>query len=188
MKPITFLLLTALMMVQCSKPDPMIEINQLVEEGKTSQAKAKYKALVDKENNPNVERNYLRFLFDHKQYIDFKKESAKFLHRYPTDAEVKNLQFNYYAILATNAEQQKDFESAMDYIVTKLLSPDYADFRQWESRQSSILKKWYNHAKEKSDINEQTEVLIKMKNLGFENLARSLAPEDFEKLNVNAAN
>ncbi len=184
----SLLLPTVLLMllVACSSKDPLEEVNALVASGDIVAAKKKYQELVEAENNPNIEREYIKFLYEQKQYQDFKRNVGDYLARYPEDLEIMELNFDYFAMLATDAERQGDYEAALDYIVTKLLSSDYKDFRKWETKQSTVLKKWYTEAEENEDPLAMREALIKMRNLGFENLARSLAPEIYNEIEAAA--
>ena len=166
----------------CQQSDPVQEINDLVAQNKLRDAKIKYRELVEQTDNPNVWRDYIHFLYENKQYVDFDRECASYLRKYPDDVETMNLNFEYYAKLAGEAERQKDFESAMFYIVTHLLSPDFKDYRKWESRQATVLRKWFQDARDKNDITEQKKVLSEMINLKFENLAKSLAPDLYAEI------
>ena len=176
------ILLSLVLLGACSKPDPMQEIDALVAENKIVPAKKKFKELVESESNPDLERQYIRFLWDHRQYRDFIKYAETHLRQYPDDSEIKHLEFEYYAKLAMDAERQEDFATALGYIVSKLLSPDYQNYRKWESRQTTVFKKWFNKAKESDDIVMQKKVLVQMKYLGFDNLAQSLAPDLYNDL------
>ena len=174
--------LTEFLMVGCSSVDPTIEIKQLAASGDVMNAKLKFKALVEKEKDPNLERQYIQFLFEHKQYSDFNRQARTFLAEYPEDKDVKNLKFEFFAKLATDAERSKNYSDANYYIVTELTNPEYAGSSRWEKRQTEILRKWYEQAKEEKDEPKQKKVLSEMKNLGFENLARNLDPEVFKTI------
>ena len=183
MNPFRFLVgVIIVLMFACSSSDPKLEIDKLVKENKIAEAKFKYQALVEKADNPNIERQFINFLFEHNQFYDFKKVSEGFLRRFPGDEEVKQLMFSYYSRLASDAERQELYEEAMDYIVSHLLSPDFPEFRKWESRQTTIFKKWYTLMEEKGDLNGQKKVLSQMKSLGFDNLAKDLAPQLYDEI------
>lgn len=160
----------------------MDEINKLVADGKVSKAKIKYRELVEKEQDPNLERKFILFLYKHESYRDFKRTSSEFLARYPNDKEVTNMVFEYYAMLAEAAEKDERYEDAMDYIVSKLLNPEYSEMARWEKRQTEILQKWYYQVAEKGELNSQKKVLLNMKNLGFENLGKTLDPELYKTI------
>ena len=170
-------ILALLFLFACATADPMDEINKMIAEGKTVQAKQLFQELVAKEANPNVERQFIKFLFEQAQYHDFRREVSDYLGRFPEDGEIKELQFDFYAKLASDAERGGNYEDALDYIVTKLLDQEYQDFRKWESKQATVLKKWYNESKEKEDLASMKDAVMKMHNLGFENLATSLDVE-----------
>lgn len=172
----------ALLLQSCGGQDPMAEVNALIAEGKVPQAKIAYQKLVEKEQDPNLERKYIQFCFEHEQYRDFDRSAIDYLSRYPQDTEVKNLQFEYYAILAKNAERQKDYALALEYVVQKLLNDEYADFEKWEGRQTTLLNKWYEHEKKSNDEEGMKEALITMRNLGFDNLAMDLDEVRFKAL------
>lgn len=172
-------LLIALLLA-CSREDSMKEVNALIEAGKIPQAKMKYKEVVEESGNQRVAQQYIRFLYEHEQFLDFRREAFDYLRKYSDDMEIRLLQFKYYARLASDAEKQGNYALALDYIVTRLLSPDFPDFKKWENRQTTVLSKWYNSAKEKQNLNMQKEVLVQMRNLGFENLAKSVAPELYQ--------
>lgn len=165
-----------MLVLACNKSDPMQEVNALVNQGKIAQAKIKFEELVEREQDPNLERKFIQFCFEHQQYQDFARVSLDYLNRFPTDVEIKNLQFEYYALLAKNAEQRKEYALAIDYIVKKLLNVDYVDHSKWEKRMTSILTKWYQAEKEKGNVNGQREALLRMRDLKFENLANDLDP------------
>jgi hypothetical protein len=169
-----------MLVLACSKGDPMIEVNALIGQGKISQAKIKFEELVEREQDPNLERKFIQFCFEHQQYQDFSRVASDYLNRFPDDAEIKNLQFEHYALLAKNAEQRKDYALAVDYIVKKLLNVEYADHGKWEKRLTSILSKWYQAEKEKGDSNGQREAISRMRDLKFDNLANDLDPELFK--------
>lgn len=177
MKLIRMMAIALMMLVlACSKGDPMAEVNALVSQGKISQAKVKFEELVEREQDPNLERKFIQFCFEHQQYQDFSRVASDYLNRFPDDAEIKNLQFEHYALLAKNAEQRKDYGLAVEYIVKKLLNVEYADHGKWEKRLTSILTKWYQAEKEKGNINGQREAINRMIDLKFENLANDLDP------------
>lgn len=161
----------------------MLEINQLVEKGQIPKAKLKYQELVEREQDPNLERKFIKFCYEHEQYHDFRRQSQSYLSRYPDDKEVKNMQFEYYAKLTRDAERQKLYGTALDYIVTKLLDPDYSESGRWEKRQSEILQKWYEQAE---DDEKRKKILNHMKNHGFENLAKTVNPELYATLEGDA--
>ena len=176
-----------LALVHCSSGDPMKEINALVEAGDIPQAKSKFKQLIAENKVPGIHRQYIQFLFDQKQFLDFRREASDYLNKEPDDQEIKLLQFDYYARLATDAERQENYRQALDYIVSWLLSPDYPQYRKWESRQTTVLKKWYEQAEAKQDPILQKEVLVTMRNLGFDNLALSVAPELYKTIEKQAS-
>ncbi|QTD47546.1 hypothetical protein [Sulfidibacter corallicola] len=103
------------------------------------------------------------------------------MNKHPDDVEIKNLEYDHYADLAESSERTGDYPNAIQYIVQKLLSPDYRDHRRWEGRLGDILRKWYKEAEEQGDINLQKKVLTDMIALGFTNLAESLAPPELKK-------
>ncbi len=178
-------LLTSLLialLLACSGSDSMEEINALIDAGKIPQAKMKYKEMVEDSGQQSLYRQYIHFLHDQNQYLDFRREVSAYLREYPDDKELRLLQFQHYAQLATDAERQGNYALALDYIVTRLLSTDFPDYKQWENRQTTVLSKWFEAAKEKEDLNMQKEVLIQMRNLGFENLAKSVAPELYQSI------
>jgi hypothetical protein len=146
------------------------------------EAKKLYKEWVEAENNPNIEREYIRFLFENKQYRDFDRAVTSYLQSYPEDSEIKNIRFDYYAKLAADAEEQGYYGDALHYIVNFLLSPDFRDYRRWESRQVTVLKKWYEDQEAKKDEAGMRKVLNNMVNLGFENMAKSLNPQIYEEI------
>ncbi|MDJ0836662.1 MAG: hypothetical protein QNK37_09100 [Acidobacteriota bacterium] len=160
----------------------MDEINQMIADGNKVQAKQKFKELVEKEDNPNIERKYIKFLYEQAQYHDFRLSVSDYLRRNPEDGEIKELQFDFYAKLASDAERVGNYEDALDYIVAKLLDEDYKDFRKWEGKQASIFKKWYNEAKEKGDKATMKDAVLKMYNMELKNLAQSLDPELFDEV------
>jgi hypothetical protein len=168
------------LLLACGGEDQRKNIDNLVAQGDVVGAKNTFKELVETSDDPNLTRDYIQFLFEHRQYQDFRRSAREYLAKYPEDKQVKGLMFDYYAMLASNAERQKDFETALDYVVRELLNPDYVDYGKWEKRQTTILTRWFEHAKDKGDDNELRKVLVRMENLGFENLARSLAPELFD--------
>lgn len=171
-----------LLLLACGGNDPLAEVNALIAEGKVPQAKLKFQELVEKEQDPNLDRQFILFCYEHKQYRDFSRMIQDYKRRFPEDVEIKQLEFEYYAILAKNAERQKDFSGALQYVVNKLLDPDYADMAKWEGRQTDILTKWYNHGKENNDEAEMMRALVTMRNLEFTNLAMDLDKERFESL------
>lgn len=172
----------SLSLISCSTVDPMDEINQLAASGKIVPAKKQFKELVEAEDNPNLEREYIKFLYEHKQYLDFKNASSSYLSRQPQDTEIQNLNFDFYAKLATDAERAGNYEDALFYIVNKLLKEEYKDFRQWESKTTVVLKKWFNEAEAKEDEPAMIEIMTQMQSLGYENMAKSLDPALFEKM------
>ena len=179
---IAYICCLLMLLVGCSQRDYSAEIKQLVDDNKIRNAKVLYKEWVEKERNPNIEREYIQFLFDHKQYRDFDNTAKDYLSRYPQDSEVKNLRFDYYALLAGASEREGRYGDALFYITQHLLSPDYRDYRRWESRQGTVLKKWYEYAEKDDDPAERRKVLVQMRNLGFDNLAKSLNPELYAEL------
>lgn len=166
----------------CSSEDPMIEINQLVADKKTGQAKEKYKELVDQADNPNVWREYVKFLFEHNQFHDFKREAREYLAKNAQDLEIRNLQFDFYAKLATDAEKSGSYGTAMEYIHNKLLNENYKEYRKWESKQVAIFSKWFNEVKEKGEESQMDEVISKMIVFGFGNLAREKDEERYVRI------
>lgn len=175
--------LLVVMLVACGGADPMVEINKLVEKGQVPKAKVLYQEWVDREQDPNLERKFIKFCFEHEQYGDFRRQSQSYLSRYPDDKEVKNMTFEYYAKLARDAERQKLYGTALEYIVTHLLDPDYAESSRWEKRQSEILRKWYEQQEDKDG---QKKILNHMRNHGFENLAKTIDPELYSELDAEA--
>ena len=176
------LVISILFLAACGGKDPMAEVNALIAEGKVPQANVVFKEMVEREQDPNLERKYVQFCFEHKQYRDFARAVSDYIARYPEDVELKNLQFEYYAILAQNAERTKDYAMALEYIVQKLLNVDYADHTKWEARQTTILTKWYQHEKEKDNDTGMRKALATMRNLGFGNLGKDLDPERYADL------
>lgn len=171
-----------LFVVSCGKEDKLAKINELIAAGETREATQIYKAWAEESKNPNIQREYIRFLFDNKQYHDFVKEVRPYLSEHREDTAIRDLQFEYYALLARDAERVGNYETALDYIVTYLLSPDFAEYRKWESRQTTILRKWFQEAVDEGDETEQKNVVSKMLVLNFENLAETLAPEIYALL------
>lgn len=172
----------ATILAGCNNADPMAEINQMVADGKVAQAKLKYAELADQSGDKTTRRNYIRFLFEHKQYHDFRNEVKVYLAANPDDKEMKDLEYKHYAKLATDAERAHEYRVAMDYIMSRLLQPDNPDFLKWESRQTTVLKKWYNYGEEIDDVNIQRQAMVEMKNLGFDNLGESLNPDMYAEL------
>lgn len=179
---VCLVLLTFMTWVDCTREDPMKRIDQLVEQGDVPEAKKAFKAYVERSENPNVERLYIEFLFKHKMYHDFRQEAPAFLERFPEDKAIQHLQFEYYALMASDAERLGRYEEALDFIVTHLLDPDYIDHPKWESRQTALLRKWYQEAEDQGNRSLQLKVLAQMKSLGLDNLGRSLAPELYKEL------
>ena len=182
MRNLFALICMGLLLFGCSGTDPQQEIADLIAANKIVEAKTKYEALVESSDNPVIERQFINFLYEHRHYRDFLTRAEGFMKRYPDDTEIKTMIFDYYGMLATDAEKRGDYADAMAYIVSKLLSPDYRDYRKWESKQTSLFNKWYESAKAKGDTNAQRDVLTRMIALGFENMAQSLDPELYESL------
>ena len=170
------------LLLGCATEDPMKKVNALIAEGKVAQAKVEFQKVVDAEQDSNLERKFVIFCFEHKQYRDFTRLVQSYLSRYPDDTELKNLQYEYYAILARDAEKQKNYSLALEYIVQKLLNAEFADSAKWEARQTSILTKWYDAQKEANDEEGMMSALTSMRNLGFVNLAKDLDSERFTSL------
>lgn len=165
----------------------MQEIDKLIAQGEIAAAKQKFRDYSAAEDNPNIERAYIQFLYEHDQYIDFKNSVVTYLNKYPEDTEIKQLEFEYYAKLAADAERIGDYGTAIDYIVKKLLVPEFRDNKRWESRQTTIFRKWYEETKAKGDRVEQERIMTLMRNLGFENLARTIDPEVYDELQQKAS-
>lgn len=177
-----FCLTLVVLVLGCSQRDYQSEIKAAISQDNIREAKDLYKEWVDAEDNPNIEREYIRFLFENKQYRDFDRAISDYLATYPEDSEIKNLRFDYYAKLATDAEEQGYYGDALHYIVNFLLSPDFRDYRRWEDRQTAVLKKWYEEEAKKKNEDGIRKVLVNMMNLGFENMAKSLNPEVYKEL------
>lgn len=171
-----------LVLAACSQRDYQSEIDAAISQDNVRQAKELYKAWVEAEDNPNIEREYIRFLFENKQYRDFDRVVSTYLRTYPEDTEIKNLRFDYYAKLAGDAEEQGYYGDAIHYIVNYLLSPDFRDYRRWEDRQVTILKKWYEEEEKKKDQAAMRKVIQNTINLGFENLAKSMNMEIYQEI------
>lgn len=182
-----FLMLMILVAVSCSSGDPMEEIDTLISQKKYTEAKEKFQKVVDNGAGPAVERRYIEFLYERNLYRDFDKQIKHYLDAYPNDKEVRNLQFEYYAKLASAAEQQGNYQDAMFYIVAHLLSPDYRDYRKWENRQSTILRKWFESAAEKGNEADKKKAITQMINLSFGNLAKTLDIDLYNALSSEAA-
>lgn len=181
------LVAVVLVVVGCKSGDPVKEIDQLIAQKKYIQAKEKFQELVDNGAGPVVERRYIEFLYERKLYRDFSKQIKHYLDEYPNDKEVRSLQFDYYARLAQDAERMGNYQDAMFYIVTHLLSPDYREYRKWESHQTTVLRKWYEDAAAKNDEGDKKKAITQMINLSFENLARTLDPDLFQSLSSQSA-
>ena len=182
MRNLFALICLGLFLIGCTGNDPQQEIADLVAANKIVEAKTKYEELVESKDNPVVERQFINFLYEHRHYRDFLTRAEGFLRRYPEDSEIQTMIYDYYGMLATDAEKRGDYADAMSYIVAKLLSPEYRDYRKWESRQTSLFNKWYEAAKSKNDVNMQRDVLTQMIVLGFENMAQNLDPELFSTI------
>lgn len=177
-----------LILTGCQSDDPVAEIDQLIADKNYSQANQKYKELVDSgKADPAIQRRYIEFLYERKLFRDFAKRIKNYLAAFPNDTEVRNMQFEYYAKLANAAEQQGNYQDAMFYIVTHLLSPDYTDYRKWEARQTTVLRKWYQTAAEKNNEADKKKAITQMINLSFENLARTMDPDLYQALSSQAA-
>jgi len=181
------LVAVVLVVVGCNGGDPQEEIDQLIAQGDYIQAKEKFQELVDGGAGPAVERRYIEFLYERQLFRDFAKQIKHYLDEYPNDKEVRNLEFEYYARLAQDAERMGNYQDAMFYIVTHLLSPDYRDYRKWESRQTTVLRKWYEDAAANNDEANKKKAITQMINLSFENLARTLDPDLYMALSSQAA-
>lgn len=171
-----------LLLVACSQRDYESEIKAAISEDNIREAKTLYREWVDAEKNPNIEREYIRFLFENKQYRDFDRAISSYLQTYPEDSEIKNLRFEYYAKLAADSEEQGYYGDAIHYIVNYLLSPDFRDYRRWEGRQVIILKKWYEKAEGEKDDAEMRKIVSNTVNLGFDNLAKTMNPEIYDDI------
>ncbi len=182
LKNVFCVMMAGLMLLGCGDGDRLAEINKLQAAGEVREAIQVYREWVESSKNPNVEREYLKFLFENKQYLDFSKDVRSYVARFPQDGEIMELQFEYYARLARDAERTEQYETAIDYIVSYLLSPDYSDYRKWESRQTTILRKWLQEAIDEGDVTEQKNVVAKMMVMNFGNLAESVAPEIYQEL------
>lgn len=174
------------LLLSCGGTKDLERIDQLVAAGKTLEAKNLYDEYLKKNPNPNVERAYIRFLFDNRMYVDFNVVAKAFLARFPQDTDTKNLFFEYYGKLARDAERLGQYETASRLITEHLLSPDYSEWRKWESRQTTILKKWYEETSARGEEADMRKVLVQIRALGFENLARSLAPELNARIDAEA--
>ncbi len=172
----------AILFSACSGQDPKQEIEALIAQKKIVEAKKKYEEELEKNPNTSLEREFIQFLFDNNHYRDFKMRADQFMIRFPQDGEVKLLVFKYYDKLARDAERSGKYATTMQYIVTHLLDPEYPDHRKWESRQTTIFKKWFEVALEEKDANMQKDVLNQMMVLGFDNLAKDLDPDLYEVL------
>ena len=181
------LVAVVLVVVGCKSGDPLKEIDQLIAQKNYNKAKDKFQELVDNGAGPVVERRYIEFLYERLLFQDFAKQIKHYLDEYPNDKEVRNLQFDYYARLAQDAERTGNYPDAMFYIVTHLLSPDYRDYRKWESRQTTVLQKWYEDAAAKNDEADKKKAITQMINLSFENLARTLDPDLYMSLSSQSA-
>jgi len=178
--------LPLLLLAACSQSDPRQELEQLKTGGQVSQIKEKYREILAAGPDRALSREFIQFLYDQKHYRDFIKEANGYLSRNPDDADIRNLRFEYYAMLAADAERQGNYAMAMEYIVAHLLSPDYADYRTWETRQVDVFKDWFAKTESEGDVYRQKEVLSRMKNLGFENLAKTLAPDLYAELEAQS--
>lgn len=181
------LIAVTLVMFGCQSDDPIAEIDQLIAEQKYSEANKKYKEVVDAGADAATQRRYIEFLYERKLYRDFDKRIKQYLNAFPNDTEVRNFQFEYYAKLANAAEQQGNYQDAMFYIVTYLLSPDFTDYRKWEGRQTTVLRKWYQSAAEKNNEADKKKAITQMINLSFENLAKTMDPDLYQALSSQAA-
>ncbi len=181
---VTTAALALLWLAACSQPDPVQEINELAAAGRVSEAKVKYKEALEKNPDRGLTRQFVQFLFDNKHYRDFIKQANEYLDRYPEDNAVKHLRFEYYAMLAGDAERQGQYNLAIEYIVAHLLSPDYRDYLTWESRQVDVFKNWFAAVEKEGSVVKQKDVLTRMKNLGFGNLAQTLAPDLYAELDT----
>ena len=164
----------------------MQEINELVAAGKIFDAKKKFEAYADSSGSQLVERDYIQFLYDNRIYQDFKRRVDAYLTRYTDDSEFKQLRFDYYGKLASDAERREDYGMAMEYIVKQLLSPDNREQRKWETRQTTLYRKWYQQAMTKDDESLRKSLLNQMMDFGFQNLARDLDEELFRTLEETA--
>jgi hypothetical protein len=174
------------LLLACGSGKELEKIEQLVAAGKALEAKKLYEEYLNNNTNPNIERAYIRFLFDNKMYVDFNAVGKAFLARFPQDTDTKNLFFEYYGKLARDAERQGQYETASRLITAHLLSPDYSEWRKWESRQTTILKKWYEETAVGGQEADMRKVLVQIRALGFENLASSLAPELNARIDAEA--
>ncbi|MCB1052745.1 MAG: hypothetical protein KDC71_19240 [Acidobacteria bacterium] len=186
MKAVWFGVVSALLLFNCGGGGEIDKAKALAAEGKVIDAKNLYEAHLAKDPNPNVEREFIQFLFDNKFYVDFNTRAKNFLARFPQDTVTKNLMFEYYSRLAKDAERLGNYQTAMELIAAHLLSPDYSEWRKWESRQPTILKKWYEAAAEKGVESDMKKVLVQIRALGYDNLAQTLNAELFAQIEAEA--
>lgn len=169
----------------CSNGDQMKKIKELESAGEIQESKKLFKEYADRSGNPNVEREFIMFLYRHEQFYDFRNAVTPYLQRHADDTEIRNLRFDYFARLARDADRVGNYEDAIKYISEHLLKPEYLDAEKWESKQTVILRKWYQAEAESGDAARQTYVLKKIKELGLDNLGRSLAPERYDSLELD---
>lgn len=177
-----FACLSILLLLACGGEDKMVKVRELTAAGKLGDAKRLYQEHVEAEANPNIERDYIRWLYEHKQYQDFRNAIRSFLARYPNDTEVKQLRYDYYATYVSEQERAKNYGEAYEKLVKHLLDTDFQDYKKWEARQTSILRKWYQTAEEKEDESEMRMVILNMVNHGFDNLAESMNEEMYKQV------
>lgn len=183
MKVFTGLLyITLVLLCACSGQDPKQEIHELIAQNKIVDAKKKYEEVLAKNPDTALEREYINFLYENRHFRDFKMTADSFLIRFPQDGDIKLLVFKYYDKLAKDAERQGKYATTMQYIVNYLLDPAYPDHRKWESRQTTIFRKWFQVAVDQKEENMQRDVMNQMMVLGFDNLAKDLDPDLFNTL------
>ncbi|CAM2008288.1 hypothetical protein [Acanthopleuribacter pedis] len=172
--------LTALMMSfsGCVPQDPMVEIRKLESQKKIREAKDKFEAYLGSKEDQNVSREYVKFLHRNNQLQFFRDQAREHLAKFPDDTDIKELQYEHFKDLAVSSEQRGDFGDAIRYITKHLLSPDFPEHKDWESRLCNVLLKWYNSGKENNNKNLMGKVLLDMENLGCENLAKTLRKQD----------
>jgi tetratricopeptide (TPR) repeat protein len=176
------------MTLGCFQENAYEKIKKLKDAGDFRQAKREYEHYLKKKHDKAFERSYIQFLFDQKYYIDFNHHSQKYLRENPDDLAINNLHYQYYAILATTSIRQKDYEQALIYIVSNLLSNDYEDHKHWELEQSTVLRKWYAEVSKKEDnLLGRKLVMSKMTTLGLDNLAKSIDPQLYAELQKEGA-
>lgn len=159
------------------------KIQKLKAEGQFLEAKKLYEIHLAGNQDKAIERQYIQFLFTQNFFLDFNVAAQKYLRENPDDYAIKNLMFRYYARLADDAERQGDYDQALTYIIGNLLSTDFEDYKTWELRQSTVLRKWYDSEKNKeNNLLGRKLVMSKMVTLGLHNLAKSVDPELYQEM------